>query len=75
MSNIDITDLQNEVMDKWECDGVVYTTFETASTDPSLSLQFLTPNAELVLGSIEQMVDQLGFDSVSQYISSKQGAI
>jgi len=74
-NTLDLTDLQNEVIDKWENDGVRYTTTENVgytSPDPEFISTILTPNAELILSSVEEMIDVLGFDSISSYLASKQ---
>lgn len=72
---LDLTDLQTEVMETWDRDGVNYTEHDMVSDDPVYYLTSLTPTAEAILGNIDEMIDQLGFDSLASYISAKKESL
>ena len=72
---IDLSDLHNEVMEHWNDNGVRWVT-GSHHYSPSLPPEGMTeieilPWAEEVLDDPLACVMELGFDSISQYIASK----
>lgn len=73
--NIDLTELQDEVMEHWENEGIDFTITENvgySEPDPTFYMTTLQPWAESVLDDVSEMIDALGFDSIANYILSKQ---
>lgn len=76
MTDIDTTDLENEVIEHWEHIGYQHLT-ETHISFPLLPPggmveHTLTPQAEAILDDINAMIAELGHDSIASYIISKQ---
>lgn len=73
--NIDFTDLENEVMDLWDDQGIEYTRTENVGftpPDPAFYETSILPEFETLLSNPLWCVNQLGFDSLASYIASKR---
>lgn len=68
MAELDLTDLQEEVIEHWDNEGVQYEQKTQAVEDRPELLPF----ANTVLSNLYEMLAVLGFDSISQYIAEKQ---
>lgn len=72
---IDFTELENEVIDDWENEGVRYFTYENngfTAPDPEHYDMQIKPEFEAILSSPMACILYLGFDSISSYIASKE---
>lgn len=75
---IDFTDLQHEVIDHWENEGVTY--FETENNgfkppDPTHYESTILPKYLDILDSPEECVFQLGYDSLAEYLAENQEVV
>lgn len=72
---IDFSDLRQEVLDKWESDGVDYLRHENngfQEPDPSFYETFIKPDYDSILDDPMACIAELGFTKMSDYIASKQ---
>jgi hypothetical protein len=74
---LDLTNLQNEVIDHWENTGVVY--FETQNNgfkppDPTHYETTILPEFEAILSDPMECLDVLGFESIASYIAERRNA-
>lgn len=65
------TDLQNQVIDHWENEGVMYFTHETQS-GPNIppggfSETFIKPEYQEILDDPQQCAEELGYNSVEEW--------
>ena len=73
MTQIDLTDLQNEVIDHWENEGTTYLSTENNGfdePDPTNYETTVLPRFQDILDDLLLCIYELGFNSISQYIGS-----
>jgi len=73
--NIDFTNLQNEVIDHWDEEGIEYFSTENNgfdSPDPTHYETTILPEFQEILDDPMECIEDLGFSSISQYIESKK---
>jgi len=68
-NTVDLTELQEEVMDVWETNGIKY--FEQ---DTETGHIMVKPHYEDCLNDVHTCVNILGYEKVSQYIAAKNEA-
>jgi len=74
MTQIDFTDLQNDVIDHWENEGTTYFSTENNgfnSPDPTHYEMTVLPRYQDILDDPMACLTELGFNSISSYIESK----
>jgi len=74
MTEINFTDLQNEVIDQWENEGIKYFSTENngfSEPDPTNYETTILPEFQDILDDPLLCIYELGFSSISQYIGSK----
>jgi len=75
MTEIDFTDLQNDVIDYWDEEGTTYFSIENNGFDSPDPLHYETtilPKFQDILDDPLLCVYELGFNSISQYKGSKK---
>lgn len=72
MQKIDLSDLQNEVIQHWEDTGIRYSEMETLSNDPPLYESCIKPRYQDILDDWQACIEELGFEKISDYLASKQ---
>jgi len=71
---LDSTDLQNDVIDHWENEGIKYFSTENNGFNEPGSFHYETtilPIFQALLDDPMACIEELGFSSISQYIGSK----
>lgn len=58
----DLSDIRDEVMTKWDNEGIVYLSFEFVSDDPPKMERWLLDWAEIILDNPRLMLCELGYD-------------
>ena len=74
MTEIDFTDLQNDVIDYWDEEGTTYFSIENNGFDSPGPFHYETtilPKFQDILDDPLLCVYELGFNSISQYKGSK----
>ena len=69
---LDFTDLQNQVIDHWENEGVTY--FETENVgfnppDPAHYESTILPECNAILDDPMECINELGYDSIADYLA------
>ena len=74
MKQIDLTELENEVIEHWFNEGIEYFSTENNgfdSPDPTNYETTILPEFQDILDDPLLCIYELGFSSISQYIGSK----
>jgi len=74
MIQIDFPDLQNDVIDYWDEEGIEYFSIDNNGFDEPGSFHYETtilPKFQNILDDPLLCIYELGFSSISQYIGSK----
>jgi hypothetical protein len=73
MLDIDISDLQQEVIEHWNQQGVEYFFVDIVTNEPhQISESFIKDRYNEVLADPMQCIFELGYNSISEYIADRQ---
>lgn len=72
VKTLDFTDLQDEVMEHWNNEGVAYQDQDCVTTDPHPIYQnCMKPEFEAILDDPMECINALGYDSLADYLADQ----